>query len=304
MVGAVLVRGSEIVAEGFHAGFGEAHAERALLEAFAGAVLPEDTLCVNLEPCCHHGKTPPCTDALISRGVKRVVVGMRDPDPRVAGKGIALLRAAGIDVRGPVFPVPCARFNRGFVSVRGRGRPWITLKSASTRGGRVANPDGSFLKITSAAQDAWSHTWLRATHDAILVGVGTVVADDPHLDTRFDERKRGLQPWRIVLDPRLRIPLAARVVSGTAAGRMMIVCAEGHQSSAISHQLRTRGVRVVGIPMAAGRFSLPALWKALVEPGGDYAGITSILVEGGPRTWQVFREEGCVDEEVTLIGQA
>ena len=227
LVGSVLLRRGAIVAEGFHAAWGRAHAERALLEAFSSDVEPEDVLVVNLEPCCHHGKTPPCIDILLQRGVRRVVVGMADPDPRVAGKGIALLRSAGVAVEGPVLPELCYRANRGFVSVRTTGRPWITLKRAQTPDGRVANPDGSPLKITSSAQDVWAHTRLRATHDAILIGVGTALCDDPSLNTRFaqllPQENAPIQPWRIVLDRELRLPPTAKLATDAHRARTIVV---------------------------------------------------------------------------------
>jgi len=185
MVGAVLVREGKIIAEGWHHQFGTAHAERDLLNSFPD-VRPTDTLYVNLEPCCHtQKKTPPCAQLLIERGVKNVVYGMRDPNPAVAGKGIALLNKNSVQTFGPVLEQECKRLNRGFVSVMTKKRPWITLKRAVTADGRFANPDSSPLKITSSVQDVWAHQFLRARHDAILVGIGTVIADDPQLTMRI-----------------------------------------------------------------------------------------------------------------------
>lgn len=302
LVGAVLVRRGTVIAEGFHPSYGGAHAERMLLEKFDQKISSDDTLYTSLEPCCHHGKTPPCTDILIERGVKRIVVGMRDPDPRMSGNGIAQLRAAGIDVIGPLHPELCERANRGFVSVRTRARPWITLKQARTKDGRIAKDDGLPLRITSAAQDAWTHTVLRARHDAILVGIGTVLADNPRLDCRLAEGDlTAYQPWRIILDAHVRVPLDARVVADAHAARTIVVAAPGSDPGKRT-VLESRGVRIVDVPQLRGAFDWPLLWAALTKPIPGYDGLTSILVEGGRATWEAFHEAGVVDEEITLVG--
>lgn len=304
LVGAVLIRDGTILAEGFHAGFGMSHAERELLQKFEQKISSEDILYVNLEPCCHQGKTPPCTNIIIEKGIKRVVYGMQDPDPRVAGKGIATLREAGVDVRGPVLPAQCAWLNRGFLSVRTKGRPWITLKQAMDRSDAVSHPDGTPRAITSPEQNAWSHAHLRATHDAILVGVGTIVSDDPQLTVRH--AAAAVQPWRLLLDPHVRIPPEARVLTdGHAARTMIVYCSKaGDIDAAKSAALTERGIRLLDIDMTgASGFALEQLWPLLLTPDGDYHGMTSILVEGGPRTWEFFRKAGVVDTEVTLIGR-
>lgn len=300
MVGAVLVRDGKIIAEGCHRGFGQAHAEAALFASFDGRVQSSDLLYVNLEPCCHQGKTPPCTALIIRRGVQCVVVGMIDPDSRMAGEGIRKLRAAGIDVSGPVLPELCARFNRGFLSLRAIGRPWITLKQATTRDGKISGSDGRPIKITSQEQDVWSHRSLRALHDAILVGVRTIVSDDPILNARFAQSAPP-QLYRIILDPTLRIPMTSSVVTDENTGRTIIVtAAQDHPSRSI---LRDRGVRILDVALRDDLFEWPVLWRALTTPSGDFHGITSILVEGGARTWNAFREAGAIDEEVTLVGK-
>lgn len=306
MVGAVLVRDGRIIAEGWHQGFGCLHAERMLLQTFAQKMTSNDILYINLEPCCHHGKTPPCTELIVERGIRRVIVGMQDPDPRVAGQGIVHLRLAGIDVIGPVIPELCERFNRGFVSLRTMGRPWITLKQARAPDGGIAHSDGSPLKITSRGQDIWSHSALRALHEAILIGVGTIISDDPILNTRLcassEAGQAQIQPWRIVLDPHLRIPPTARVVTDGLRHRTIVVAAPD-ADALISHTLRDRGVRVVEVPLENNHFAWDALWALLCTPAGDYHGLTGILLEGGERTWGIFRGAGMVDEEVTLVGR-
>ncbi|MBI5155892.1 bifunctional diaminohydroxyphosphoribosylaminopyrimidine deaminase/5-amino-6-(5-phosphoribosylamino)uracil reductase RibD [Candidatus Peregrinibacteria bacterium] len=303
LVGSVLVRDGKIIAEGFHDHFGSPHAERMLLNSINQKIYSDDVLYVNLEPCCHHGKTPPCTDLIIKCGVKHVVIGMSDPDPRVSGKGIAQLRAQGVTVTGPVLRSECEWLNRGFISVRTNGRPWITLKRAQTRDGQTSNADGSPLKITSKEQDIFSHTFLRATHDAILTGVGTIIADDSRLDLRFAQGKNSEapQPWRIILDPHLRIPLAARVVTDPEANRTMIVTAPESDRTKRAELLK-RSVRVIDISLSGDTFDWPELWKKLITPEEDYHGLTSILVEGGVKTWEAFGRGGFVDLEAILTG--
>lgn len=299
LVGAVLVREEKIIAEAFHEGFGKAHAERRLLENFDQKIRSEDVLYVNLEPCCHQGKTPACTDIIRDKGIKHVVFGMVDPDPHVSGKGIACLLKAGIRVTGPVERARCEWLNRGFVSLRTQGRPWVTVRSARTSIGAIAKPDGSPLKITSGEQDRWTHQWLRGRHDAILVGVQTVIADDPMLTTRFG---LGLpSPFRVILDPSFRIPVLSHVINGALASGTMIITASG-SDPAKCEMLRKRGVRIAEISLTAGRFDLAELWKTLMTPFDDFHGTVSVLIEGGAKTWQSFQEAGCIDEEVVLVG--
>lgn len=311
LVGSVLVRDGGIIAEGFHAAFGSAHAERDLLTYFDGDIRPDDILYVNLEPCCHHGKTPPCTDIILERGIKHVVYGMQDPDARVAGEGIALLRSRGVTVTGPVSLPHCERLNRGFISVRKHNRPFITLKQAMTRDGRIAHDDESPLAITSEEQNIWTHTHLRGEHDAILVGVNTIITDNPRLDCRLSThngRPSGapLQPYRIVLDRTLRIPIDARVVTDDHRDRTIIIHAPivDHDMDLSASRLRQQGVRLIEVPMSGEAFDWQSLWNALITPEGEYHGLTSILVEGGAMTWEMFKKAGMVDEEVTLIGPA
>ncbi|MDD5103591.1 MAG: bifunctional diaminohydroxyphosphoribosylaminopyrimidine deaminase/5-amino-6-(5-phosphoribosylamino)uracil reductase RibD [Candidatus Peribacteraceae bacterium] len=300
LVGAVLVREGKILAEAFHEGFGKAHAERRLLENFDQKISSDDVLYVNLEPCCHLGKTPACTDIIRERGVKHVVFGMVDPDPLVSGKGIACLLKAGIRVTGPVARTRCEWLNRGFISLRTQGRPWVTLRSARTKDRAIARPDGSPLKITSGEQDRWTHQWLRGQHDAILVGVQTVITDDPQLTTRF-----GLavpSPLRIVLDPHFRIPPASRVASGALASGTWVIATFGSDPGK-RKALEERGVRIAEVPLMGGQFDFPSLWRLLTTPAGHFHGIASVLVEGGAKTWQSFRDAGVMDAEVILTGR-
>ncbi|MFH1670879.1 MAG: bifunctional diaminohydroxyphosphoribosylaminopyrimidine deaminase/5-amino-6-(5-phosphoribosylamino)uracil reductase RibD [Patescibacteria group bacterium] len=307
MVGAVLVRDSKIIAEAFHEGFGLPHAERTLLENFKDSVESDDVLYVNLEPCCHKGKTPPCTDIILEKGVKHVVYGMKDPNPKVAGRGIEALRKAGVEVFGPVEPELCKRLNRGFMSLQTNGRPYITLKRAQTCSGKISKPDGSPLKITSQDQDEWAHTNLRAKHDAILVGIGTILKDDPQLTVRFGSTD--FQSLRIVLDPNLEVPLDAKIISeGTivivkdTSEKRITTKAEQAFPPAWAEELRKRGVKIIEIPMKNSIFDFDFLFKILTTTKDDFNGVTSILVEGGAKTWENFKESGMVDEEIILVG--
>jgi diaminohydroxyphosphoribosylaminopyrimidine deaminase/5-amino-6-(5-phosphoribosylamino)uracil reductase len=323
LVGAVLVRGDTIIAEGYHSHFGGPHAERMLLENYQGTIEPDDVLYVNLEPCCHTGKTPPCTDIIIERGVKHVVYGMLDSDHRVAGKGSEVLRSKGVTAEGPFLRTECEYANRGFTTVRMEGRPWVTIKMAMDRAGRISNDDGSPLKITSNEQDVWSHTWLRSRHDAILVGVQTIIADDPSLNTRFAQNtdipflsglntisdhslnKKMIQkkPLRIILDPHFRIPVDARVCDASLQPTLICVVSESlHNDYPKARALKDKGAIIKEVELASdGGFAWASLWNALLTPSGDYHGITSILVEGGLKTWRAFSERD-VDEQVKLTG--
>ncbi len=301
LVGSVLVRNGNIIAEGYHHAFGKNHAERALLESFTGEIQPDDVLYVNLEPCCHTGKTPPCTDIIIERSIKHVVIGMVDPDMRVSGEGIALLRQNGVTVEGPVLRAECEWFNRGFVSVRTKNRPWITAKMAKTGDGRIANADGSPLAITSPEQNIWSHTFLRARHDAILVGVQTVINDNPTLDARLSNQP-DYHPWRIVLDPHGRMPHDAKVVTDDHAASTILIVNPEHQSAV--DVLRKNGVHIFSVASDTEGFIWKDLWEALLASEGDFHGITTLLVEGGEKTWRMFHVAQMADIEVELTGRA
>lgn len=324
LVGAVLVRDELIIAEGYHSHFGATHAERMLLESFTEPILSSDILYVNLEPCCHIGKTPPCTDIILERGIKHVVYGIQDPDNRVTGKGIELLQAKGVRVEGPILRAECEYFSRGFLTVRTKGRPHITLKMAQNRAGFISNADGSPLKITSEEQDIWSHTWLRAKNDAVVVGVQTIMSDNPLLNTRLAQRdeisiQSGLnknvdtssnkkliqkEPLRIILDPQFRLPEEARVCDVSAQPTLVCISPEAEKKNqAKADVLRSRGVKVCIVAIdQSGTFEWGSLWKTLLTPVSGFDGITSILVEGGARTWQHFEGAGMVDEQVTLLG--
>ena len=287
-VGCVLVRDERVVGEGWHAKAGEAHAEVNALRA-AGDLARGATAYVTLEPCAHFGRTPPCIDALRAAGVARVVAAMQDPNPRVAGKGLAALGVTGIDVSSGLMETEARELNIGFVSRMTRGRPWLRLKVAASLDGKTALNNGKSQWITGADARRDAHAW-RARSCAILTGIGTVRDDDPRLTVRDVETTR--QPLRVVVDSRLELPLAAKVLDG---GNVLMAAAV--QDDMKIAALRALGAEVVVLPDAHGKVDLPAL---LLELGRR--GINEVLVEAGFKLNGSLMREACVDE--LLIYQA
>lgn len=279
MVGAVLVRGGKVVARGYHRRFGGAHAEA---EALAGQQgdLRDATLYVNLEPCCHHGKTPPCTDLIMRLGVGRVVIGTLDPNPQVAGRGVALLREAGVDVQVGVMEGACRQLNRVFFHWMESGLPWVTVKWAQSLDGRIATRIGHSQWITSERSRRMAHR-LRGLHDAVLVGIGTVLADDPQLTVRL---VRGRNPIRVVLDSRLQIPLESKVLRGVQRGpeTWVVTTHEANRHKAI--ELERAGARLIQSAQGPdGEVDLRDMLSSLA-----LLGVSSVLVEGGGRVITSF----------------
>jgi diaminohydroxyphosphoribosylaminopyrimidine deaminase / 5-amino-6-(5-phosphoribosylamino)uracil reductase len=272
-VGCVLVNQGEVVGRGWTQPGGRPHGETEAL-ARAGARARGATAYVSLEPCCHWGKTPPCADALAAAGVARVVVPIEDPDPRVSGKGIARLRAAGIPVLTGLCADEAAEINAGFLSRLIKGRPLVTLKLATTLDGRIATATGESRWITGATARARAHL-LRATHDAVMVGSNTVMADDPQLTCRLN----GLEersPVRIVVDGRLRVPLTSRLVKEARQTPTWFIVREGVDDA------RRRVFAECGVDMievAATSSGELDLVRALLALG--HRGLTRVLVEGG-----------------------
>jgi diaminohydroxyphosphoribosylaminopyrimidine deaminase/5-amino-6-(5-phosphoribosylamino)uracil reductase len=271
-VGCVLVADGRVVGRGHTGTGGRPHAESEALGA-AGTAAQGATAYVSLEPCNHHGKTPPCTEALIAAGVACVVVALRDPDPRVDGTGMARLRAAGVTVREDVMAEPARRLNAGFLSRVQRGRPLVTLKLAATLDGRIATASGESRWITGALARAQAHR-LRATHDAVMVGAETARLDDPELSCRLPGWP-GRQPVRIVLDSRLRLSPDSRLAR--TAGRQATWCLCAPDAVADAAGLRAAGVELIAVPPGAdGRLDLAAALQQLGRRG-----LTRVLVEGG-----------------------
>lgn len=294
-VGCVLVRDGDIVGEGWHEKAGEPHAEVHALRA-AGEKVRGATAYVTLEPCSHHGRTPPCAEALIAAGVSRVVAAMTDPNPLVAGKGLALLQAAGIATASGLLENEARELNIGFVSRMTRGRPWLRLKAAASLDGKTALNNGLSQWITGPDARRDGHAW-RARACAILTGIGTVRDDNPHLNVRDVATPR--QPLRVVVDSQLETPLDARILHG---GPTLIAgaVANGERMAA----LRAAGAEVLILPNRSGKVDLAALLAALGQRG-----INEVHAEAGFKLNGSLLREGLVDELLLylapcLIGHA
>lgn len=281
-VGCVIVKDGIAIAEGWHHRAGEAHAEVHALNA-AGTSARGATAYVTLEPCSHHGRTPPCAEALVNAGVARVVAAMQDPNPQVAGRGLARLAAAGVVAECGLLEAEARELNVGFVSRMSRGRPWVRLKLAASLDGKTALNNGVSQWITGPAARQDGHRW-RARACAILSGIGTVRDDDPQLNVRGVATDR--QPLKVVVDSRLELSPQARVLEG---GRLLLATAavDGERSEL----LRQRGAEVIFLPNATGKVDLPALLKELGRRG-----INELHVEGGFRLNGALVSAGLVDE--------
>jgi diaminohydroxyphosphoribosylaminopyrimidine deaminase/5-amino-6-(5-phosphoribosylamino)uracil reductase len=286
-VGCVLVADEKIVGSGWHRRAGDPHAEvHALREA--GDKARGATAYVTLEPCSHHGKTPPCADAMIGAGAARVVVAVQDPNPKVAGEGIAKLRAAGIAVDCGLMEDAARELNIGFFARMTRGTPWLRSKIAMSLDGRTALANGASKWITGEAARLDVQHW-RARSCAVLTGVVTVIADDARLNVREVDTER--QPLRVVLDSRLRIPLTARVLQG---GSVMIYTARRDEQK-IS-QLHDLGVTVMVLPDDKGRVALDAMLHDLAQRGCN-----EVLLEAGSALNGAMLHSGLVDEILLYV---
>ena len=290
-VGCVSVRDGHVVGEGWHEKAGLPHAEAGALAAIVGAgdTPIGATAYVTLEPCSHFGRTPPCADALIAAGVARAVVAMRDPNPLVAGQGLARLAAAGIEVASGLMEADATELNIGFVSRMTRGRPWLRLKVAASLDGKTALNNGVSQWITGPAARRDAHAW-RARSCAVLTGIGTVRDDNPRLTVREVPTTR--QPLRVVIDSRLETPQDAAILEG---GNVLIAAAQDDAGRAAA--LRARGAEIVILPNDGGKVELADLLRELGRRG-----INEILAEAGTRLNGSLLREGCVDE--LLIYQA
>lgn len=300
-VGCVLERGGEIVGEGWHVRAGGPHAEMVALQE-AGAHTRGATAYVTLEPCCHHGRTPPCTDALLAAGVRRVVAAMTDPNPQVAGAGLRQLQAAGVETASGLMGAEAEALNPGFILRHRAGRPYVRAKLAMTLDGRTAAADGRSRWITGAAARRDVQR-LRARSCAIVTGIGTVLADDPELTLRPDELDLGelahhvdrhaiAPPLRVVVDSRRRTPPSARLLA--APGRVLIASADGDGAHA---DLAGRdGVERVCLPGAGGRVDLAGLLAGLAQRQ-----LNEVLLEAGAVLSGAMLEAGLIDELVLYV---
>lgn len=295
-VGAVLARpDGELIATGASHPVGGSHAEIEVL-ASAGPRARGATLYVTLEPCDHSGRTAPCTTAIMAAGVTRVVVAMEDPNPRVAGRGLRRLREAGITVEVGVAAEAAGRLHRMYTAWMTRRRPFVTLKFAASLDGRVATAAGQSRWITSPDARQLAHV-LRRRHDAVLVGVGTVLADDPELTVRLPDQPSARQPLRVVLDGALRTPPGARLLAAARHdGPRPLIATAPDPDRGRAAALERAGARVVALAAEDGRVGLGPLLDHLGQ-----AEISSLLVEGGPTVHGAFRDGGVVDGVVALL---
>ena len=295
MVGAVIVKGDRIIGEGYHEQFGGPHAEINALRQ-AREPVRDAIIYVTLEPCSHHGKTPPCVEALLDRRPARVVIGSSDPNPLVAGRGIAALRRAGIDVTVGVLEQACRELNEKFFKFITTGLPFVTLKFAQTVDGRIASVTGHSRWISSPASRSFAHR-LRSTHDAILVGTGTVAADDPELTVRH---VKGRNPLRVVVDSRLRLPREAKILQEQEKARTIIATTRPAAPEKLC-QLQEQGLETIFVDGLTGtdgscRVDLTQLLRELGKRQ-----IASVLVEGGSAIITSFLQEKLADRLVIIV---
>ena len=291
MVGAVIVKNGRIIGKGYHKKCGELHAERnaiaSLTESAEGA-----TIYVTLEPCCHYGKTPPCTEAIIEQKIKRVVIGSRDPNPKVSGKGIKMLQEAGIEVIEDFMRKECDRLNPVFFHYITTKTPYVVMKYAMTLDGKIATKTGASKWITGeAARAEVQH--MRHRYMGIMAGIGTVLADDPMLNARVEGWK---SPIRILCDSGLRIPLDGQIVKSAGKYRTIVAYADSENTEAKRKRLHEMGVETICCPDENNQVDLKKLMKYLGEEGID-----SILLEGGGTLNDSALRAGIVQEVQAFI---
>lgn len=293
-VGCVIVAAGEVVGEGWHRRAGGEHAETIALRA-AGRRAAGACAYLNLEPCSHYGRTPPCADALIEAGIGRAVIAISDPNPRVDGGGIAALRQAGVDVTLGVGAAAAEKLNRGFCARFTAGRPFVTLKMAATIDGKTALANGESQWLTGEAARRDAHK-LRAASSAILTGAGTVLRDDPRMTARLDDAGDGAgrQPLRVILDGNLSTPPSANILR--AAGRALIITAPAGVEAAEADALRGPGVEVIACRARRGRIDLAQVMRELAARE-----VNELLVEAGPRLSGALLKSRLVDQVVLYL---
>jgi diaminohydroxyphosphoribosylaminopyrimidine deaminase/5-amino-6-(5-phosphoribosylamino)uracil reductase len=290
VVGAVIARDGEVLGEGWHERFGGAHAEVNAIEACGLADLSGATLYVSLEPCCHEGKTPPCTEAIVQAGVGRVVVGSDDPTEKASGRGLGILRDEGIEVvmADGELATRARLLNQAFRKHARTGRPWVLFKSAMTLDGKVATRAGDSQWISGEASRGLAHRW-RASVDAVVVGIGTALADDPQLTARPEGTPAcpSEQPRRVVFDSLARLPSDSRLLAAAAEMPLTVVVSRA-APRADTDALEAAGVQVL---VATGENE-----PARVRSAHDQLGVASLLLEGGPHLAGAFLDAGEIDE--------
>jgi diaminohydroxyphosphoribosylaminopyrimidine deaminase/5-amino-6-(5-phosphoribosylamino)uracil reductase len=292
MVGAVIVKQGKIIAEGAHKAFGEDHAEVDALKKInfkaAGA-----SLYINLEPCCHYGRTPPCTSQIIKSGIKKVIVGSKDPNPQVCGQGIKELQQAGIEVKLNLLQEEAYKLNEAYFKYITQREPFVIVKIAQTLDARVALRNGISRWITGEEAREYVHK-LRHGVDGVLVGVNTIIKDNPQLTARVNS-SRGRNPWRIVLDTYSRVPLQSKIIQNNFDQRTLIVTT---QKAPLNRRQRLEklGVKVLIVPRKKNKINLRALLKKLAS-----LELTSIMIEGGGEVFTTAFQEGIVDKVIYFI---
>jgi diaminohydroxyphosphoribosylaminopyrimidine deaminase/5-amino-6-(5-phosphoribosylamino)uracil reductase len=292
VVGAVLVKGGRIIARGYHRRAGTAHAEVVALEA-AGAKARGADLYTTLEPCDHYGRTPPCSQAILDAGVRRVIVASSDPNPKVNGKGMARLRRAGVEVLTGVLQEEADKLNRPFFKAVSTGLPYVTLKAAVTLDGKLATATGDSRWVTGEQARAWVHR-LRDQVDVILVGANTVRKDNPQLTTRLPEGK-GKDPVRVVVDSHLRLSPKLTVFTQRSPART-VVATLGDPTGRKAKRLMATGAEVWRLPGKDGRVDLEALLRRLAKEG-----LNHVLVEGGAEVYGSLLREELADELLLFV---
>jgi len=289
LVGAVIAIDGKVVAEGFHREFGGAHAEVEAINAAGDCELTGATMYVSMEPCCHHGKTPPCTDAIRAAGVSRVVVASEDPSEHACGRGLGILRDEGIEVvvAGGELASRARLLNQPFRKHARTGRPWVLFKSAMTLDGKVASRSGDSKWISGKRSRNRAHRW-RAQCDAVVVGIGTALADDPLLTARVPGVAR--QPRRVVFDSIARLPVSSKLVRGALRIPLTVVVSRAAPRAA-TNALEAHGAEVI---VAPGENEAARVRSALDQLGAS--GVGAILLEGGPHLGGAFLEAGEIDE--------
>ena len=314
MVGAVIVKNGKIIGQGFHQKAGMAHAEvealknvgagfpRPILKTIAGGETPplrNATLYVTLEPCCHHGRTPPCVDAIIQAGIKHVVVGMKDPDEKVSGQGIRLLKKHGIKVTVGVMEKECRELNAAYIKHRQKKMPYVTLKMASTLDGKIALPSGDSKWITGEVAREMGHV-LRDQHDAIMVGIGTIQKDDPQLTCRLGGKKEaGRDPIRVVVDSQLSISPKAKILRQISVSPTWLATTLSEKDVRVKNfekKFSRVSFEILSCRSDKSKLDLKDLLKKLAERG-----VVSVLVEGGPTLVTALLKQKLVDRVVHFI---
>ncbi len=288
MVGAVIVKDRVIIGEGYHERLGGPHAEVNAI-AKAGAAARGATLFVSLEPCNHQGRTPPCTKGVLEAGISRVVFGMHDPNPGVAGGGAAYLAKMGLEVAGGVLECECRSLNQPFIKFITTGLPYVTLKAAATLDGFIATSSGDSKWITNEKSRRFAHR-LRFMSDGVVVGIGTALADNPMLTVRLPGKKIYRQPVRIILDSGLKLRMDSKLVQTARTTPVWVVCGQEAPESR-EQELSSAGVEVIRTSSGRRGLEIGALLKELGKRG-----LANILVEGGGRVLGSFMESGLADE--------